>query len=450
MSYGPDKSIRGACSLNVISKEHLEHYETIADEVYAAFAGENALSLTVANKTGGTLAQGTLVYIDGYDATLGYITVAKADANAAGLAAMLVIDAPILNNATGEAYRYATVTGSATVALDTSAATVDDPVYLSATAGEWTLVDPAATAAITQIVGRVTVKSATVGEIFFYPGGSGAKAVGSNELQAGVALANLISGGSIAGTVVASKAVVASADKDIGAFRTISATGLSLASTSPVSHPINLEGVTLPSNCNAIRGASVNPTRTSGWTSFSGTVSTTPAQVYSDYRNLITTGVAEVLGIGSFPMMAAGASCASMFAGQFICQVDAGATVLTAAGAPAVGIFPIFAKLLLDGETFNSGGVAAAIFASVQANVTDVSGQNVSVFNVENASGNIKDIFYFKATSGYWRNFFTFAAEQSPVLAWGADAANCAGAPDKGLRTMVGAVEYWIPMYVNT
>src|SRR3990172_13273421 len=159
-------------------------------------------------------------------------------------------------------------------------------------------------------------------------------------------------------------------------------------------HAINFSSMTLAANTNVIRGASVNPTRTSGWISFSGTVGATPAQVYTDYRELHTTGVAEVLGAGLFPFMDSGASCASMFAMQAICEVDAGATVLTASGAPAVGIFPIFAKLLLNGETFNSGGVGAAIFLCVQANVTDVSAQNVSAFNVECASGVIKSVMH--------------------------------------------------------
>ncbi len=228
------------------------------------------------------------------------------------------------------------------------------------------------------------------------------------------------------------------------------ALGLDFNGASPLASPISFSGITLASNVNLIRGVSITPTRASGYTCFTGTVTATPAQVYTDYREVHSAGVAEVLGFGSFPFMDSGASCASMFALQAICEVDAGATVLTAGGVPAVGIFPIFAKCLLNGETFNSGGVAAAIFASVQANVTDVSSQNVSVFNIENASGNIKDIFYFKATSGYWRNFFTFAAEQSPVLAWGADNQPNAAAADKGLRCMVGAVEYWIPLYVNT
>ena len=248
------------------------------------------------------------------------------------------------------------------------------------------------------------------------------------------------------GTITASKAVVVDSAKAISGFRNITFDTSGALAT----HPLVFSSITLADNTNVIRGTSVNPTRTSGWISFSGTVGATPAQVYTDYRELHTTGVAEVLGAGFFPFMDSGASCASMFAVQAICEVDAGSTVLTAGGAPAVGIFPIFAKCLLNGETFNSGGVAAAIFASVQANVTDVSSQNVSVFNIENASGNIKDIFYLKATSGYWRNFFTFAAEQSPVLAWGADASDCSGAPTKGLRCMVGASEYWIPMYINT
>ena len=169
--------------------------------------------------------------------------------------------------------------------------------------------------------------------------------------------------------------------------------------STPQSHGIDFSNSTLPANVNVIRGASVNPTRTSGWISFSGTVGATPAQVYTDFRNLTTTGVAEVLGIGSFPTMASGASCASMFAAQNICQVDAGATVLTAGGVPAVGIFATFSKLLLDGETFNSGGVASALFLSVVSNVTDVSAADVSAINVENGSGTTKSLLHLTNTT---------------------------------------------------
>ena len=154
---------------------------------------------------------------------------------------------------------------------------------------------------------------------------------------------------------------------------------LDYSSASPADHPINLEGLTLAANTNAIRGANVNPVRVSGWIAFTGTVGATPAQVYHNYYNLTTTGVAEVLGNGSFPMMASGASCASMFAEQNIAQVDAGATVLSASGAPAVGIFASWNKVLLDGATFISGGVAAVEFLDFQANQIDVQAQDTTI-----------------------------------------------------------------------
>jgi hypothetical protein len=211
--------------------------------------------------------------------------------------------------------------------------------------------------------------------------------------------------------------------------------GLTFVGHTPTTHPINMEGITLASNTNAIRGASVNPTRTSGWTSFSGTVSTTPANVYTDYRELHTTGVAQVLGAGFFPFMDSGASCQSMFAIQAICEVDPGATVLTAGGAPAIGIFPIFAKLLLNGETFNSGGVAAAIFLAVQSNVTDVSAQDVSAVNVENASGVHKSLLHLTNTSGGFTNLFWLPDDNTPA---------------KSTQTNGGTQAGWIKVLIGT
>lgn len=211
--------------------------------------------------------------------------------------------------------------------------------------------------------------------------------------------------------------------------------GINMASGSPTSHAINLEGLTLAANTNAIRGASVNPTRTSGWISFSGTISTSPAQCYTDYRELHTTGTAEVLGAGLFPFMDSGASCASMFALQAICEVDAGATVLTAGGVPAVGIFPIYSKLLLNGETFNSGGVAASLFLSVQSNVTDVSTKDVSAINVENASGTTKALLHLTNTANGFTNLFWLPDD---------------GIPAKSTQTNGGSQAGWIQVLVGS
>ena len=254
-----------------------------------------------------------------------------------------------------------------------------------------------------------------------------------------------------AGTVEASKSVVVDASKNISRFETIGTDALDMSSGTPVSHPINMEGLTLAANTNAIRGASVNPTRTSGWTSFSGTVGATPAQVYTDYRELHTTGVAEVLGFGLFPYMDATASAASMFAGQDISFVSAGATVLTAAGAPGTGIFARWMKVTLDGETFNSGGVAAAFFASVQANVTDVQAQDTSIGNFEIASGGIQNVFKLGCTAAKGATYlFNFTDDNGePVSASnGTDLADIHLTANAGwIKLKVGSVDKYIALY---
>lgn len=226
--------------------------------------------------------------------------------------------------------------------------------------------------------------------------------------------------------------------------------GISFAGAVPDSHVLLFTGLTLPANSNVIRGIGISPTRSSGWTSFTGTVVDTPAQVYMDYRELHTAGLAEVLGIGSFPFADAGATIASMFAGQFIAEVDAGATVLTAGGAPAIGIFPLWAKVLLNGETFNAGGVAAAAFLSFVANVTDVSGEDTSMVNMEVASGGIGSVFRVRMTAAkiaralYWFDAAAVAPiVQDPTLFHDPNAVTC----EKGLHVRIGNVSYMIPLY---
>ena len=272
--------------------------------------------------------------------------------------------------------------------------------------------------------------------------------------QVGTLLANLedgVLGATTPGLVEASRVVVADASKNVSRFETIGTDALDMSSGTPVSHPINMEGLTLAANTNAIRGASVNPTRTSGWTSFSGTVGATPAQVYTDYRELHTTGVAEVLGFGLFPYMDATASAASMFAGQDIAFVSAGATVLTAAGAPGTGIFARWMKVTLDGETFNSGGVAAAFFASVQANVTDVQAQDTSIGNFEVASGGIQNVFKLQCSAAKGATYlFNFTDDNGePVSASnGTDLADIHLTANAGwIKLKVGSVDKYLALY---
>ncbi len=228
-------------------------------------------------------------------------------------------------------------------------------------------------------------------------------------------------------------------------------TAIDFSNSSPADHAINFSSMTLPDSANVIRGASVNPTRTSGWISFSGTVGATPAQVYTDYRELHTTGVAEVLGAGFFPFMDSGASCASMFAVQAIAEVDAGATVLTASAAPAVGIFAGFFKTLLSGETFNSGGVAAALFLSFQANVTDVAAEDTSFITMEIASGGIRSVFKVQDTaSGGATYLFDFTDDLGKPcsLTNGSDLNDISATANAGwIKVRIGSTTRYIPLY---
>jgi len=220
----------------------------------------------------------------------------------------------------------------------------------------------------------------------------------------------------------------------------------------PNGHVLSFSDATLAADAQLLRAIAVAPKRTSGWTAFTGIITATPAQTYTDYRELHTAGVAEVLGQGQFVFMDSGASCASLFGGQDIAEVDAGATVLTAGGAAAVGVFARWCKLLLNGETFNSGGVAAALFLSVQANVTDVSAQDVSMINAEVASGGIRSLLRFRHSAGAMAtNFLEIDSEVAPVgdAATGFNDPN-AGSCQKNLKVKIGSTVYMIPLYQAT
>lgn len=227
---------------------------------------------------------------------------------------------------------------------------------------------------------------------------------------------------------------------------------ISFESSAPASHPLNFSSMTLPANSNIIRGASVNPTRSSGWTSFTGTVGATPAQVYTDYRELHTNGVAEVLGAGFFPFMDSGASCKSMFAIQAICEADSGSTV-AAATAAGDGIFPIFAKCLINEATFNASGVAAVMWLSFQANVTDVSAADTSFLNMEIASGGIRSVFKVQDSASGGATYlldFTDDLGKPVSLTNGSVLNDISATANQGwIRVRVGSTTRYIPLYAE-
>lgn len=156
---------------------------TIAQPVEEAMMYQNATNIS-----GGAFSPGDLVApVGGINADYRRPCFQKADANA-GILATHVVLSSLPNNQSGTVYP-ATMVGN----LNTNAAAaVGDFVYLSETAGGWTVTAPTAAGSLQQVVGVVTVKSATVGIIYFFPGFSYIKKIGTSELQAGLVPSHVI------------------------------------------------------------------------------------------------------------------------------------------------------------------------------------------------------------------------------------------------------------------
>jgi hypothetical protein len=115
----------------------------------------------------GAISAGNLVYPSGYDATTGLLKMKKADADAADPAKVAWFVAP---DAIGDGEEGAVVGEYLLTGQNTnSAAAVGAPVYLSTTAGGWSLTAPTGGGHAIQQVGVVTVKNATTGAVFLMP-----------------------------------------------------------------------------------------------------------------------------------------------------------------------------------------------------------------------------------------------------------------------------------------
>lgn len=156
------------------------------------FRGAKKLGVRVINKTGSSIATDKLVAITGYDVTSGRPKVVLADADVAGHEDVYVTSGSIADSSEG--YVYKGMVSAANLNTN-SATTVGDPVYLSTTAGAFTVTAPSVANAIVLPVGFVAVKSATVGQIFWNIGPI--QKAGSNQVQSGVESATLVATGSI-------------------------------------------------------------------------------------------------------------------------------------------------------------------------------------------------------------------------------------------------------------
>lgn len=177
---GAGKAGPGSVYIDYTNKVHYINNGTKASPTWVPGSGGGGDALReVYNGTGGALAVNTLVAISGWDATTNLPKVVAADADSASLLrADYVLPAAIADGASGLARQ----TFRSAANLNTNAASaVGDPVYLSTAAGGWTLSAPATADDLQQVVGRVAVKSATVGVIEFdlrQP-----QMVGTNQIQ---------------------------------------------------------------------------------------------------------------------------------------------------------------------------------------------------------------------------------------------------------------------------
>src|SRR6266851_3663480 len=120
------------------------------------------LGMQVWNASGSDIAVGKLVYVSGWNVTHAMPQIDLAVASGRYTGAQFVTLAAITNGSAGPVGLHFSLT-----AQNTNAATAGDPVYLGTTAGGYTMTTPSATAGYYQVVGRVAVKSASVGLVDF-------------------------------------------------------------------------------------------------------------------------------------------------------------------------------------------------------------------------------------------------------------------------------------------
>lgn len=179
-----DKMVSGA-----YSHEPLEYSATEADEIKSflmlvqAMIMSGGLAVQVRNETGSTITRGSLVYPSGYSAGNTRYLITKADADSAATHAHFVMADDLATATNGVAYAYRDVLGDVTYPVDTSAYSVGDKVFLSATIGGFST-KPTGADQIAQWVGVVITVHATAGKIRFFPGAHRLEAIGTSGLQA--------------------------------------------------------------------------------------------------------------------------------------------------------------------------------------------------------------------------------------------------------------------------
>lgn len=162
---------------------------------------------------------------------------------------------------------------------------------------------------------------------------------------------------------------------------------------------LDFSGLTLASGARVLRGSSLDFEAVTGWMAFSGNTEE-DAFRYSAYFQPQTAGSAKILGIGSTNILQSGASVNLAEALQAHVLVQSGATVTTRGGDATAGIHPVWAKVGGDvGATWNSGCRVAPIWADMQINGVDVSGEETYGVMITSGGSAFNSLFNFEESA---------------------------------------------------
>ena len=184
--------------------------------------------------------------------------------------------------------------------------------------------------------------------------------------------------GVTAGTVTASKAVIAAASDDTTAV-------------------LDFSSLTLAAGARVIRGSPLDFEAVTGWMAFSG--ATASGFRYSAYFQPETAGTAKLLGLGNTAQLKSGASVNTAEAAQLHVLVESGATVTTRGGDATAGLHPVWAKVGgASGATFDSGMRIAPLWSDIQINNNDVSAEEVFGLLMTSGGSKIRSLIRWEGT----------------------------------------------------
>jgi len=222
-----------------------------------------------------------------------------------------------------------------------------------------------------------------------------------------------------------------------------SVTALDFTGAEPTQSPISFSGVTLASSTNAIRGIDVVPTRVSGWTCFTGTLSGVSA--YTDYRELHTAGSDICYGFGTFGFADSGFSGNTLLSLQAISTISAGATLTS--GSVLNGAYAAQFKMLWDGATASSGMVTAVASFLYQANTTQVSAYQSSVIQLSIDSGTVRSVIDInQGTGGATSLIYFSSATVTPLTTGGSGTPTAASGTWYNLRFNIAGTTAYMPI----